>query len=83
MGPSLRYFANTSAGFLNAFISMALPLGSWRNMVACSPGFPSWRMRGEMMKGIPAACRRLARAWKSSHGTIAPKCGIGTATPST
>ena len=42
-GPPLEregvgYFANSIAGFSKALNSMALPQGSRKNMVACSPG---------------------------------------------
>ena len=35
------HFANSIASSAKPFISSALPLGSRKNMVACSPGWPS------------------------------------------
>jgi hypothetical protein len=34
------YLAKSWPMSAKAFSSMALPLGSWKNMVACSPGWP-------------------------------------------
>src|SRR5262249_33237900 len=77
------HVANTSSGFLKLLNSSALPLGSRKNIVACSPGWPVNRVRGSMTNDTPAARTRPASAWNSSHDRMAPKCGIGTAMPST
>ena len=43
-GCQLFYLANSLEISLKAFSSMALPEGSWKNTVACSPDSPLKRM---------------------------------------
>ena len=54
------------------------------NSVACSPGWPSKRIIGRCSQSISFAASSLsASAFQSSIGRTTPKCGIGTALPST
>ena len=73
----------TCSGCLKLLNSRALPLGSRRNMVACSPGWPAYRTRGSSTNGSPAARMRPATASNSPQSRMAPKCGIGTSRFST
>src|SRR5688572_10105093 len=50
----------TCSGCLKLLNSKALPLGSRRNIVACSPGWPGYRIRGSRTKLTPAARIRPA-----------------------
>ena len=52
----------TCSGCLKLLNSSALPLGSRRNIVACSPGLPGYRTRGSKMNGSEAARIRSATA---------------------
>ena len=76
-------FANSLAGSAIALNSSALPAGSSRNIVACSPGWPSKRTVGAMTNSTSAASRRAASARQSSIASTRPKCGTGTSSPST
>jgi hypothetical protein len=61
-----------------------LPDGSRMNSVACSPGSPLKRTIGLSSQSIPGAASSFrARFSQSSMVSTTPKCGIGTATPST
>ena len=66
-----------------ALISSALPEGSRKNIVACSPGSPLKRTVGGIAKSTPAAVSRAASASHSAIVSTAPKCGTGTSWPST
>ena len=77
------HFANSFEGSLNALNSSALPEGSSRNIVACSPTSPRKRMPGSMTKLTPTSRRRAARACHACQSSTTPKCGTGTAFPST
>ena len=61
----------------------ALPDGSWKNIVACSPTSPLKRMPGSMPNFTPAARSVSASACQRSHSSTTPKCGTGTSCPST
>ena len=76
----LREQVGGSAIALN---SSALPAGSSRNIVACSPGWPSKRTVGAITNSTPAASSRSASAFHSSIASTSPKCGTGTSSPST
>src|SRR5690606_11364770 len=76
-------FANSWPGSTKAFISIALPEGARKNIVACSPGWPWKRTWGSMTSSVPAAASRSARARQSSSVSTMPKCGTGTSWPST
>jgi hypothetical protein len=62
------YFANRRAGSANALNSSALPLGSRKNIVACSPTSPLKRMCGSMMNFTPCVAQPAASASHSSIG---------------
>jgi anaerobic selenocysteine-containing dehydrogenase len=62
----------------NDLNSSALPDGSRKNMVACSPTWPAKRTYGSITKRMPPARSRSASAWKSSQSSTTPKCGTGT-----
>ena len=61
-----RSFANRFAGSAIALNSSALPAGSSRNIVACSPGSPAKRTVGAMTNSVPALVSRAASAFHSS-----------------
>lgn len=69
-------------GFVMALNSRLLPLGSLKNMVHCSPGWPSKRRCGFMMNFTPFEASREASKWKFSTVRQTPKCGTGTSSPS-
>ena len=50
-----------------ALISSALPDGSRKNIVACSPGSPLKRMYGSITNSMSRARRRAANASHSDH----------------
>ena len=77
-------FANSLAGSAIALNSSALPAGSSRNIVACSPGSPAKRTVGAITNSMPARFepRRQAPS-TASIGSTRPKCGTGTSSPST
>src|SRR5688572_22468082 len=78
------YFSNSCFSILrNDLNSSALPLGSSRNIVACSPGWPLKRTCGSITNRAPRSLSLAARACHSLHSRIRPKWGIGTASPST
>src|SRR3569623_1881655 len=79
----IAHLANNCASSANALNSSALPLGSRKNIVACSPGWPTKRMCGAIPKTTPAALTRSASARQSAIVSTTPKCGTGTAWPST
>src|SRR5436309_13192797 len=58
-------------GMFEAFELDCFPLKSLKNIAACSPGCPSWRMRGEITDGTSASRRRRPGIWKSSQLVIA------------
>src|SRR6185369_11047164 len=64
--------AKTPSGLRKLLNSSALPLGSRRNIVACSPVWPAKRTRGSMMNAVFAPVRREARSWNSCHERTAP-----------
>lgn len=55
------YFANNWPGSKNDLNSRALPAGSRKNMVACSPVLPLKRMYGSIANAMPAALIRSAK----------------------
>ncbi len=67
----------------NALNSRALPDGSRRNIVDCSPTSPANRVCGSMTNSTPAARRRSASSFQSAGSSRTPKCGTGTSSPST
>src|SRR5579859_1138241 len=77
------HFANSMAGFSKALNSIALPQGSRKNIVACSPGCPLKRICGSMMNSIPAATSLSASLRQASIGSTRPKWRTGTLSPST
>jgi hypothetical protein len=74
---------NSLAGSAIALNSSALPAGSNRNIVACSPGWPAKRTVGSMTNSTPAPDKRLASAFQAAISSTSPKCGTGTSSPST
>ena len=66
-----------------ALISSALPEGSRKNIVACSPGSPRNRTVGGIAKSTPAASAAPPALSQSAMSSTAPKCGTGTSWPST
>ena len=77
------FLANRFSGFAIALNSSALPAGSRKNIVACSPGWPSNRTVGGITKSTPAPSSRPASVLHWSIGSTIPKCGTGTSSPST
>ena len=77
-GFRVHYFANTCEKSANALNSNALPLGSRKNIVACSPTSPANRIFGSITKSVPRDRSRSARSLHSSIGSTIPKCGTGT-----
>jgi CBS domain containing-hemolysin-like protein len=77
------FFANSLAGSAMALNSSALPAGSSRNMVACSPGCPAKRTVGGITNSTSASVSRSASCSHSAFGSTRPKCGTGTSSPST
>src|ERR1044072_1971424 len=71
---SPAYFANSDDISANALNSSALPEGSRKNIVACSPTSPLKRTCGSMMKSMPAffrlsgAARPFSLAHTPPHG---------------
>jgi hypothetical protein len=63
----LDYFAKTRLMSSNALNSSALPLGSRKNIVACSPGCPLKRTWGSIMKLTPAWLSLSASFCHSRH----------------
>ena len=59
--------ANKLAGSAMALNSSALPAGSSRNIVACSPGSPAKRTVGGMTKAMPAAFEPLGQRGPLGH----------------
>ncbi len=74
---------NCPAMSRNALNSSAFPLGSVRNIVACSPAWPRNRTYGSMTKATPARLSLAASASQSGISSTMPKCGTGTSWPST
>ena len=74
-GPQVANSWPMSAKALN---SSALPAGSRKNIVACSPTWPLKRICGAMTKRIPAAVSRSARGCHRSMSSTTPKWGTGT-----
>ena len=76
--------ANSLAGSAIALISSALPLGSRKNIVACSPDLA---LEADLRRDDELRCRprsaASASASQSAIGSTAPKCGTGTWSPST
>ena len=60
------YLANKLSNVVMDLNSRLFPLGSLKNMVHCSPGWPSKRRCGSMMNFTPAARTRPARSWNCS-----------------
>src|SRR5439155_15894009 len=58
-------------GMFEAFELDCFPLKSLKNIAACSPGCPSWRMRGEITDGTSASRRRRAGIWRWPQLVIA------------
>src|SRR5690606_32990117 len=63
--------------------SSALPKGSRKNIVPCSPAWPSKRIWGSMRNSTSAARRSSASMRQSAIDRTTPKCGTGTESPST
>jgi len=59
--------AYTASQDANPFTSIGLPLGSRKNMVACSPGWPAKRTWGSSTKATLCCLRRSARAFQVVH----------------
>jgi hypothetical protein len=70
---SFPYLVNNLPISAKAFISTALPLGSLKNIVACSPGSPWKRIQGAMTKSMAGAVSLLADACQVSIGKTIPK----------
>ena len=68
---------------LNALISMALPDGSLKNIVLCSPISPLNLMVGLIIKSMFLSFICNKNSSNSSIDRTTPKCGIGTSSPST
>ena len=62
IGSGYAFFANSWSMSPNALNSSALPNGSRKNIVACSPGSPLKRTYGSMTKCVPAARQRVGSA---------------------
>src|SRR4029453_6122417 len=77
------HFANTCARSPNALNSSALPEGSRKNIVACSPTWPLKRTCGSITNFLPAPWRFSANDSQSFMGRVAPKWRTGTSSPST
>src|SRR5690606_8778934 len=80
---SVAYLANRESRFLNDLNSSALPDGSRKNMVACSPTSPLKRTYGSMTNLVPASVSLLASASQSCMGRTAAKWCTGTSWEST
>ena len=65
--------ANSFAGSAIALNSSALPAGSSRNMVACSPGSPSKRTVGSITNSTPARCEPFGQRLPVVHRQHQPE----------
>ena len=68
---------------LNALISIALPDGSLKNIVLCSPISPLNLIVGLIIKSIFLSFICNKNSSNSSIERTTPKCGTGTSSPST
>ena len=68
---------------LNAFISIALPDGSLKNIVLCSPISPLNLVVGLIIKSIFLSFICNKNSSNSFIDRTTPKCGTGTSSPST
>src|SRR6185503_4737434 len=80
---AMGYLANTCFKSPNALNSSALPEGSRKNIVACSPTWPLKRTCGSITNLVPADSSLRASASHWSIERIAPKWRTGTLSPST